>query len=330
MHPSWFWLPLSLLGAVSRSVAGAIPAIAPSTAADSSLISLSGLSDEAEIPYGFSVNALYNRYTINPLHTVAVCMLAMGELALQDFNDDLPPGPRSWRNPRYPDVILRIEPSEGDRVVAARYALWTIFLVFKDMLIRNVWQDSKSIGDFRGKFVATLDLLPVLKLDAVSEGLTMIQEPGSLNDGAAAAAAVQKPDDFAFSLNSSQPGSIDNGTLKDDECYAHIEYLPKAVNHRDIIAAVCMLLVNSFPHNRELLQFAKVRIKGPTVNEVSSAWNSVRPPPPPPMRMTRGDFIVFLSKLPEHLYLQQKWFEMNVALSERGVAVANGFFRTKP
>ncbi|KAL8770796.1 MAG: hypothetical protein Q9194_005086 [Teloschistes cf. exilis] len=333
MHQrTWFWLPLILLQTVSRSVAGALPATAPHTAADSSSISLTGLSsDEAQIPKGFGANALFNRHRIDPVHTILVCMLAMRELALHDFNDDLTPGSHTWR---YGPVMLWIQPGEGDRAVAVRYALWTLFLVLKDMLQRNVWQDSKSWGNLNKKNVAILDILPVRPQSraVVSEGLAMTQEPGIDDDGTAAA-AIQKPDgSSAFSFNSSQPRSmtINNATLTDDEIDALIDYLTKPVNHRDIIAVICMLLVNSFPHNREPLTLAQVRIQGPVTDVVWSAWNLARPPPPEPMRMSRGDFISFLAKLPEHLYEQKKWFEMNIALSADGVAVAKGFFRTKP
>ncbi|KAI4103843.1 MAG: hypothetical protein L6R37_003568 [Teloschistes peruensis] len=114
----------------------ALPPTAPHTAADSSSISLTRLSsDEAQIPKGFGANALFNQHRIDPVHTIVVCMLAMRELALHDFNDDLTPGSHKWR---YGRVIVRILPGEGDRVVAARYALWTLFLVLKDMLQRNV------------------------------------------------------------------------------------------------------------------------------------------------------------------------------------------------
>ncbi|KAL9583095.1 MAG: hypothetical protein Q9212_002911 [Teloschistes hypoglaucus] len=332
-YRTWFWLPLILLRTVSRSVAGALPTIAPHAAADSSLISLTVLpNDGAEIPYGFSADALFNRHSIDPVHTVVACMLAMRELALHDFNDVLTPGAHTWR---YGPVIVWIShPGQGDRVVAVRYALWTLFLVLKDMLQRNVWQDSKSRGIFREKKVALVDILPTRSSShaAVSEGLTMTQEPGIDDNGTAAAAVQRRDSSSAFSFkSSSQPrSSINNATMTDDEIDAHIDYFTKPVNHRDILAAICMLLVNSFPHNREPLTLAQVRIVGPATSEVSSAWSMARPPPPESMRMSRGDFISFLAKLPEHLYMQKKWFEMNVALSEDGVALAKGFFRTKP
>ncbi|KAI4202823.1 MAG: hypothetical protein LQ350_002321 [Teloschistes chrysophthalmus] len=326
-HRLWFWLPLILLRTVSRSVAGALPATAPHTAADSSSIALTGLfAHEAEIPHGFSADALYNQHNISPVHTILACMLAMRELALHDFNDVLTLGFHLWR---YGAVMVGIShPDKGDRVVAVRYALWTIFLVLKDMLQRNFWQDSKTSGEFRGRNVAVVDILPVHSQShaAVSEGLTMTQEPG-IDDNDTAAAAVQRPDgSSAFSFNSSS--QLRSGI--DNEQDAHIDYLDKPVNSRDIVGAICMLLINSFPRNRETLTFAQVRIIGPVTAEVWSAWNTARPPPPEPLRMSRGDFISFLAKLPEHLYIQKKWFEMNVALSENGVPLAKGFFRTKP
>ncbi|KAL8689223.1 MAG: hypothetical protein Q9218_005062 [Villophora microphyllina] len=324
---TWFWLSLTLLHAVSRSVVGAIPATTPPAAGDLSLIQPSGLSVGPNVPNDFDVKATFGRTALDQWPSIAVCMEAMRELALHLYNDDLSPGAHKWQHPVYSNAMLWVEPAKGTDVVSARFALWTVFLLFQEMLLRNLWQFSRSRATYHGREVATVTLSPAKVPHAVSEGLAVNQHTAVDND---TTAAIQKPNSISFPVNNSSSQETGNANLTADKIDAHITYLPKAVDRRDILAAVSWLMVDSFPYNRDPLSFIQIIIKPPVAASVWSVWNLARPPPPEGMRMTRGDFISFLAKLPEHLYLQKKWVEMNILQSEDGIALVKGFFRTKP
>ncbi|KAL8699146.1 MAG: hypothetical protein Q9201_006174 [Fulgogasparrea decipioides] len=307
----------------AEAIATAGPVIArPSAAPNPNLSTLPNIPD-ADFDY-------ISRYDNTPLSEnacVMVFMAAMRQLALSRFEDLLPDG-LSWQHERYPGVVLLLEPPQGSRTISVRFALWTVNAALRDMMFRDRFKKMELLATYRGVRIGTVQMFPPsTSTPAVNakRGPAIMQHP----QGDGLAPTTSSRNSVAFDVNSTRVGA-DGGTVTDDQLQAHVDFLAKVIDRRDIWVMTAWSMLYLAPSNPYPLGFWRTTIPS-VASEVTSIWNSVRPRPGTrPYLVTNGDLISLLARLPEYLLQENKFREMNIAINENGIDLAKGSFRTKP
>ncbi|KAL8724330.1 MAG: hypothetical protein Q9181_006874 [Wetmoreana brouardii] len=313
---------LSLCAAEAVGTAG--PAIAKLSAASKSNLSAIPNIPDADFD---TVSYYHDNTPISENACVMVFVAAMRQLALRHFEEDLSPGSFSWQHPRYPGVVLSLGPPLGKHKISVRFALWTVNAALRDMMFRDRFQEMEIFTTYKGNPIGFLQMLPSTPTVAVKaeQGPAIMQQP----QGDGLAPTASSGSSVTFDVNSTRVGA-DVGTVRGDQLQAHIDYLDKKVDRRDIWVMIVWSMLYLAPSNRVPLGFWRTSISS-VASEVTCIWNSVRPPPRTrPYLLTIGDLISLLAQLAEQLLQDNQFREMNIAAREKGIDIARGSFRTKP
>ncbi|KAL8692046.1 MAG: hypothetical protein Q9218_002855 [Villophora microphyllina] len=323
------WLALCVI--LSFRIAATTP-VPASVEPDAFSVPATNLSNLPNLPdKDYEAVSHYGPTPLRERACVLVATSVMHTLALHHIDDVLPGGPQVWTHPLDPSVVLWITPPEGSQETAVRFAMWTLFAAFRDMSQKQRFNQMEYLGAYRQQAVAGVAFYPAAKglPNIAGKNLTVALQPLQLT-GDILSKESHSGFTFSFGANSTALGDGSDTPANDDKLHAHVDYIGKVVDQRDIWMMILWFQLNLAPHNRTPISVFQTVLPGITA-KMYTIWNSVKPPPgTQPHSFGGGDLISLLAILAQQLSSNRQFREMNIAVSDRGVIVARGLIRANP
>ena len=274
--------------------------------------SLTAIPDLPGDDFGFTI--FWGREQLFEAPSIMVCIWAMRELALLDFEKDSIPQ-RGWIHPRFPQVQLLVSPPVGTDHLSVRFAMWVITATVRLIVTAKLNRSLDFVGFYKDKAIGAASL---------TQSPSNINVPynSSHNNGSRPDHDGSWSAGFLFSFSNVSPQS--NTTLgSGDKLHAKVQFLSTPIDRDDILMGVTWFILACAKDNKKRLFVLSIEFKA-TLSRITTIWNPVRQSQYP---MTIGDLISFLAYLPEYLLQQQMFREMDIVITDDGVIVARGSFR---
>ncbi|KAL8961206.1 MAG: hypothetical protein Q9183_005344 [Haloplaca sp. 2 TL-2023] len=263
----------------------------------------------------FNYAAAYNSQ--GPDFSSTACIMAgvaaMNDLALRKL-DEVVRGSESWTHPDYPGVAVSLV-SEQSPGVTVRFAMWLIHAGVRDMMIRRQYRTAIFRGTFRD----------------VKIGYSHFQGA----DTRAGAARESQPVSSAMNIVSASEGSHPGHSLQaashdlEDGFNAVVDYTGSRMDRRDVFDYILYQMMSLCPRHNNALVVLQGSIVAVTV-QVVGIWNAIKRPGGDPFVLRGGDMINMLGQMSVVILRDDRWLEMNVAISEGGTVIARGAIRARP
>ncbi|KAL9010093.1 MAG: hypothetical protein Q9173_004940 [Seirophora scorigena] len=233
-----------------------------------------------------------------------------------------------WTHPNFPGVVVSMQ---GSKLTTARFGMWIIVFAMRDMLMRDRFQMSYFIGRWQGLRVAALHIEPAGFVDGEAgkqqhdstDSTERLAVTKAAEEVTKASSSRSLTSIFSVSRNDS---SLLVPSLTDDELMAYVHYLSTPIDRKDMFMAIVWLILALSPFYHDPLYVFRCNVDAIGA-EIPTIWNRVRDPAAP---LIGGDVINMIARLSEVLLRENKFFEMNIDMSEDGVLVGKGAMRVGP
>ena len=261
----------------------------------------------------FDYTSKYSGRLLPDIPCMMVCVFAMRELALlSNFNGGCEIPGKTWIMDEYPQVAISV--GNPDDVVTVRFAMWTITSAIRNMMIRNQFQTSQFVGTWLGVRVVYMNFFAPNTIETT---------------------VVKTHTEYAVSQSSADTATVSinigdsnrNVTLNDDQLRAEVIYKTKEISKKDMFMAVIIALLTLAPHETE------ERIRIVTITEfaitasVTTYFIRVLGIPRRLQPLQYGNLISLLAKIPEILFREDMFREMDIVVKDDNVVVGKGTVR---
>ena len=262
-------------------------------------------------------SAHYLRGDLPDTACMMVCVFAMRELALLDITDTI--APKTWVMDEFPEVALSVG-NPGDSL-GVRWAMFTIALAIKDMMIREQYEISQFNCTYLGIKIGQADFLPTntVRLRAVSES-TEYAVP-QISGGAITASSSTAPD--TINIGHSKL----NASLMDDDLHADLTYRDKEISKPDMTMAIIWTLLTVAPHQIDERIITTSNTCAAITASVTTSFIRVRGCLPR-LQLRYGSLASLMAKLPLVLLQANMFRELDIVVRDNGVVGGRGTIRS--
>lgn len=297
---------IALLCAATKCNPVAVPAIIPA----GQDLGLSALPDLPDLD--FTYDAAYTIPHLSSTASIMACVAAMRELALLDMNSNIG-RTKTWTHPGYPEVSVLMEEVGGSRSTV-RFAMWLIQAAIKDIMVRQRYQTSAFLGQYRNVIIGRVQFIRHQHAGGAEPQITV------------GVGGEKSSSDVSFDL---KLPSTTGRTASNDDFSASVQYLDKVMDKRDTFFTIIWLLMAFGSHGNEPLRVYGCNVLSVTA-EVRTIWNSVTRPARQHYLLKAADMVNMVAHLAVVLVRVNHYREMNLIISEDGVEIARGAIRTRP
>lgn len=268
----------------------------------------------------------YSAHYFNPVLSATACMMlcvfAMRDLALQDFESKY--GGKTWAMYTYPEAKVSFSPNAGEGDISTvRWALWSLAAAIRDMMVRNRFQTAQFDTTYLGIQVGVLRFFAPHRIDAGAGGdlteLVPSQKPGQVST----ANGTDTTSGGLSDLN------CNVGSSNSDDLWTEVTFKTTEIPRKDIFMSIVQALLNLGPLNSTELITSPLAVVGDaiTVKIVTSFRRVERSSPP---FFNYGHIVKGLAGLPRVMLRESKFAEVDIRLIVDGEDVGNGMIRRRP
>ncbi|KAI4191757.1 MAG: hypothetical protein LQ348_003436 [Seirophora lacunosa] len=271
--------------------------------------------------------SVYSKPSLAAVPTMMALVQAIHALAPLEPLSTLTTDQR-WTHPSFPGVVVSIE---GSKLTTVRFGMWIIVTAMRHLLKQDRFQVAYFIGMWQGVTVAALHIEPAGFVDGEAgkqqhdstNSTERIAVTKAAEEVAKASSSRSLTSIFSVSRNDS---SLLVPSLAADELMGYVHYLSTPIDRKDMFMAIVWLILALSPFYHDPLNVFGCNVDAIVAN-IGTVWNRVNGPA---ALLIGGDVINMIARLSEVLLRENKFFEMNIDMSENGVLLGKGAVRVKP
>lgn len=240
-----------------------------------------------------------------------------------------------WTHPSFPGVVVSIEVTQ---LTTVRFGMWIIVTAMRHLLKQDRFQVAYFIGMWQGVKVAALLIKPAESVDgeagkqqqhdstnsteriAVTKAAEEVTKASSSSSSSRSLTSI-------FSVSRNDSGLLVRPSLAADELMCYVHYLRTPIDRKDMFMAIVWLILALTPFYHDPLNVFRCNVDGIGA-DIETIWNRVKGPAA--ALLIGGDVINMIARLSEVLLRENKFFEMNIDMSENGVLSGKGAVRVRP